>query len=141
MNKTLDYIEQFLDLSIQFVEAYKNVDTKYQTYTTLLSRADKATQDVLHKLELDTLSQSEKAKLATKLTNIRKDRRYYKDKVEALGVIVEKFESWGQSFGGCVNKLGNIAGTTKKSYQNRVYRKYTPRVITEITINSQKERK
>ena len=137
MGKKTDYIEEFLDLSINFAIHYKTVNSKYKTYNDLLNRADKATQDILHKLELDSLSQSEKAKLATKLSNIRKDRRYYKDKVEALETLVGKFESWGQSFGGCINKLENISGVTKRNYQNRNNRKYTPRVITDIEINSQ----
>ena len=132
-----DYVMDFLNLACQFAESYKSFKTKFDNYSKLVNKADKATQDILHKMELDTLSTNEKIKYSTKLQNIRRDRRYFKDKVEALQELMEKFEGFGQSFNGCVNKMGNIAGNSRKGYQNRTNRKYTPRVITDLVIDSQ----
>lgn len=132
--KNKDYIDNFLELSIKFSQTYKEVNDKFDIYSKLLNECDKATQDLLHLLELGNLDQSGKSKIATKLSNVRKDRRYYKDKVEALQVLVDNFQGWGQSFDGCMKKLGNIAGNSRKKYQNRENRKYTPRIIKEIGV-------
>lgn len=132
-----DYVLDFLDLSVRFAESFKTIRAKFETYTKLVEKSDKATQDILHKMELDNLSHSDKLKFATKLAHIRRDRRYFKDKVEALNDLMTKFDAFGQSFIGCVNKMGAIAGNSRKGYQNRANRKYTPRVITDLIIDSQ----
>lgn len=132
-----DYVLDFLDLACRFAESYRVFKTKFDSYTKLVERADKATQDILHKMELDNLSSNEKIKYSTKLQNIRRDRRYFKDKVEALQDLMDKFIGFGQSFNGNVNKMGNIAGNSRKSYLNRENRKYTPRVITDLVIELQ----
>ena len=132
-----DYVLNFLDLSVRFAESFKSIRTKYETYSKLVEKYDKATQDILHKMELDNLSQSDKLKFATKLAHIRRDRRFFKDKVEALADLMAKFDGYGQSFVGNINKMGAIAGNSRKSYTNRLNRKYTPRVITDLVIDSQ----
>lgn len=133
-----DYIEKFLTISVDFYEMYKNIFEKHKIYSMKVNECDKATSDLLHYLELNKLTQQEKAKTATRISEIRKDRRYFKDREEALDDIIEKFESWGQNFDGCVKKLGNIAGNARQRYRNRKNRKYTPRVIKEIAIQPKK---
>ena len=137
-NQDEDYIEKFLTLCVEFSETYKKVEEKYKVYFLKVNECDKASSDLLHLLELKPLTTSGKAKWATQMSVIRKDRRYFKDKAEALEDIVEKFKSWGQSFDGCMNKLGNIAGNARQKYRNREGRTYTPRVIKDAVINPKK---
>lgn len=132
-----DYVLDFLDVSVKFAECFKTIRTKYDAYVKLVERSDKATQDILHKMELDNLTHSDKLKFATKLAHIRRDRRFFKDKVEALQELMAKFDGYGQSFVGNINKMGAIAGNSRKCYNNRLNRKYTPRVITDLVIESQ----
>ena len=132
--KETDYIEKFLTLCVEFSETYKKVEEKHRIYFQKVNECDKASSDLLHILELKPLTTSEKAKWATKMSIVRKDRRYFKDKAEALEDIVEKFKSWGQSFDGCMNKPGNA----RQKYRNRQYRTYTPRVIKDAVIKPKK---
>ena len=72
-----DEISKFLNITIEFTEQFRKLKQKYDFYNNAVQELDRATQDVLHKLELDKLSSGEKCKWATQLSNIRKDRRYY----------------------------------------------------------------
>ena len=54
-----------------------------------MNRLDKLTQDYLHQLELDNLKCAERSKVATQLAICRKNRRYYKDKVEELQSLID----------------------------------------------------
>ena len=134
-----DSIGIFLNCTVEFVERFRKLREKYAFYNNAVQELDKATQDILHKLELDRLSSGEKCKWATQLANIRKDRRYYKDKVEALKALIDCIDE-GKSFANEVNRFGNVAGNIRKSYSNRQYRKYAPRFIKEMKINSQKKK-
>lgn len=127
-------IGKFLNLTIEFTEQFRKLRQKYDFYNNAVQELDRATQDVLHKLELDKLSSAEKCKWATQLSNIRKDRRYYKDKVEALKSLIDCIEE-SKSFTNEMNRFGNVAGAVRKSYTNRQYRQYTPKFLKEMTIN------
>ena len=48
---------------------------------------DRETQDILHKLELERLSQNEKSKLATRLAKVPKERRRPQDLAEAATTL------------------------------------------------------
>lgn len=78
------YISEFLN----FITESKS---QYSFCSEEVNNQDKLTQDYLHSLELDDLKCSERSKLATKLAINRKDRRYYKDRVEELEPIVQFF--------------------------------------------------
>ena len=54
-----------------------------------LKKQEQLTQDYLHSLELDDLRYEERNKVATKLAINRKDRRYFKDRVEEYEPIVK----------------------------------------------------
>ena len=85
------------------------------------------TQDFLHSLELDELSCSERSKLATKLKINRKDRRYYKDRVEELESVVQ----WATDPANIksVNQLKQILGQVRKQENYHKDRTYTPKIL------------
>ena len=87
------------------------------------------TQDYLHSLELDELNCSERSKLATKLKVNRKDRRYYKDRVEELKPIVTFFEEPQNKK--VLDKLQQVLGQVKKQERYHEYRTYVPKILKE----------
>lgn len=94
-----------------------------------VNRADKLTQDYLHKLELDDLNYSERAKLATKLRDCRQQRREYKDTVEILEPLVQFLESdKGKNM---TNLLREALGKTRKAEERMETRTYRPRILPD----------
>ena len=60
-----------------FTKAINQVKAEYRFYTDKVVELDKATQDILHQLELG--DRLERSKWTTKLVQTRKERRYAKD--------------------------------------------------------------
>lgn len=91
------------------------------------------TQDFLHSLELDGLNCCERSKLATKLAINRKDRRYYKDRVEELDLVVK----WATDPANIksVNQLKQILGQVRKQENYHKDRTYTPKILKEGNKN------
>ncbi|KAK9680674.1 hypothetical protein QE152_g38965 [Popillia japonica] len=79
------YISNFLDF-------IKEAESQYTFCTEEMKTQDKLTQDILHSIELDGLKFQERGKLATKLELNRKDRRYYKDRVEEYAPVGALFD-------------------------------------------------
>jgi hypothetical protein len=136
-------IEELLFFGNGFFSCFKEVVSLNKLYLEGMTNADKATQDILHNIELNTLSSLEKTKSVTLLSKIRKDRRYYKDKVEALEAIIENFntlKTTSPGFEKSLNKLANCFGIVSKKYKNREKRKYTPRIIKNENLEKEKEK-
>lgn len=125
MKQSNDDVLLFLNATQDFTKYYKKISDKYDIYSELVNKCDKATQDILHNLELNKLSRSEKSKLMTMLTQIRRERRFYKDKIEAVDEILKNTPDT------LINKLCNLAGNANKFYKNRDSRVYHPRIIKE----------
>ena len=85
INKPSEQITNFLN----FITAARS---HYKFCKEEQTKQEALTQDYLHSLELDGLNCSERSKLATKLAMNRKDRRYYKDRVEELEPVITFFE-------------------------------------------------
>ena len=117
MNKS-DIIKNFLDM---IGEAESTLPTVY----SLVNDLDKATQDIMHKLELEDLSYKENCKLMTQLKTIRKDRRYYKDKVEQYMIISQYYKDNRKS----VDLLRQKLGEMRKVEEYHSTRTYRPRVL------------
>ena len=99
-----------------------------------LMRMDQLTQDYLHKLELDDLSYSERAKIATQLRNCRKIRREHKDTKDTLEPLVQFLESdRGKNM---MNFLREALGKTRKVEAKMVNRIYRPRVLSAEEFSS-----
>ena len=120
--KPSEYISEFLN----FVTEAK---LQYNFCSEAVSNQDKLTQDYLHSLELDDLKCGERSKLATKLAINRKDRRYYKDRVEELEPIVKFFEE--PQHKKVLDKLTQALGQTRRAESYHKDRVYVQRVLNE----------
>lgn len=132
MSKQNDELEETLELGIQFFTKITQILDLYPIYSDIVNQTDKATQDLLHKLELGKIEENEsKAQIIKMLTNTKKDRRFYKDKVECLTPIYELFQNNKKLY----NQLKNKFGEQKKKYMARDNRKYKPKIFTDMKVN------
>jgi hypothetical protein len=116
------YLSEFLN----FVSV---AQSHYKFCTEEMKKQDQLTQDFLHSLELDDLKCDERSKLATKLAINRKDRRYYKDRVEELQPIVDFFADPQNKK--VLDKLTNVLGACRKAENYHKDRIYVPKVLKE----------
>ena len=116
------YVSDFLD----FVA---NAQVLYRICNEEMSNQEKLTQDYLHSLELDDLDRGERSKIATKLSTNRKDRRYYKDRVEELEPIVAFFTDPNHKK--TLDQLTQILGRIRKAEDYHKNRTYKPKVLRE----------
>ena len=132
--KTSKNIENFLNF-------YDAVKREYDIASEMVSQCDKLTQDILHRLELESLSTNEKNKIATQLKYCRKDRRYWKDIVEEVESFVTMFNQTEVSLSDnkkkaeveanrrFINMLRETLGKTRKQESYHANRSYKPRII------------
>lgn len=120
--KPSEYISEFLNFVAE-------AQVQHRLCSEEEDRQEKLTQDYLHSLELDDLKCNERSKIATKLAINRKDRRYYKDRVEELTPIVEFFNDPVNKK--VLDKMKQVLGETRKSEGYHSNRKYIPRVLKE----------
>lgn len=123
MNNKLpsEYITEFLNF-------IADAQSHYKFCYDEVNEQDKLTQDYLHSLELGELKSLERSKLATKLATNRKDRRYYKDRVEELEPIVTFFNDPQNKK--VLDKLkSQVLGLVRKQEDYHKYRTYVPRVL------------
>ena len=106
-----------------FLAFLRMVETEYNNACAAQVQEDKKTSDYLHKLELDDLNYSERAKVATQLKNNRKQRREYKDVCEELAPIVT-FLQENKAF---LNKLEQTLGAVRKVEKYHANRTYISR--------------
>lgn len=67
--------------------------------------------------------------MATQLAICRKDRRYYKDKVEELQPLIDFLAEEGNKK--MIEKIKRVLGETKKQERGHENRFYVPRVLKE----------
>lgn len=115
-----NYLSEFLNFISEAQSHYKFCVEEMETQ-------DKLTQDFLHSLELDELKCKERSKLATQLSINRKDRRYFKDRIEELEPIVKFFEETQNKK--VLDKLTNVLGEIRKAERYHKNRIYIPKVI------------
>lgn len=128
MNNKLpsEYITEFLNF-------ISDAQSHYKFCYDEVNEQDKLTQDYLHSLELDELKCTERSKLATKLATNRKDRRYYKDRVEELEPIVTFFNDPQNKK--VLDKLkSQVLGVVRKQEDYHKHRTYVPRVLKEKKV-------
>lgn len=124
-----------------FLNFYDAVKRDYDTAFEMVNQCDKLTQDLLHKLELESLSTGEKNKIATQLKYCRKDRRYWKDIVEETESFVNMFNQTEASLSDgkkkaeveanrrFINMLRETLGKTRRQEGYHANRSYKPRII------------
>lgn len=116
------YVSDFLDFVAKAQVLYRICNEE-------MSSQEKLTQDYLHSLELDELDRGERSKIATKLSTNRKDRRYYKDRVEEFEPIVEFFKDPNHKK--TLDQLTQILGKLRKAEDYHKNRTYKPKVLRE----------
>ena len=114
-----------------FLSFLTESQTEYNYSYEEVNRLDKLTQDYLHQLELDNLKCAERSKVATQLAICRKDRRYYKDKVEELQPLINFFKV-NENIR-AIEKLKKVLGEVKKEERGHENRFYVPRVLKDKT--------
>ncbi len=118
-----------------FESTYKLLNTAADTYRQLtdsIAKCEGEENDIRHAMELGDLNYKERAKLATQLTKILKERRKHKDDaevVEPLAVLMQ--DTAGTTF---LKKLSGALGESRKADKAHVNRKYFPRstVVSDI---------
>lgn len=126
INKPSEQITNFLNFITAAQSHYKFCDDE-------MHKQEQLTQDYLHSLELDDLKCSERSKIATKLATNRKDRRYYKDRVEELEPIVTFFAD--QQNKKMLDRLQQVLGQVRKQENYHKDRTYTPKILKESDKN------
>lgn len=117
-----NYLSEFLSFICEAQSHYKFCVDEMETQ-------DKLTQDYLHSLELDELKCKERSKLATQLSINRKDRRYFKDRIEELEPVVAFFEE--EQNKKVLNNLKNVLGDIRKAERYHKNRTYIPKIMKE----------
>ena len=117
-----EYITEFLNF-------LSSVESSYNFCLSEMKRQEQLTQDYLHSLELDNLKYEERNKVATKLAINRKDRRYYKDRVEEYEPIVKFLNE--QKNKNVVNQLKQVLGQYRRAENYHKDRFYIPKVLKE----------
>ena len=121
----------------EFLNFISESQTHYNFYLEEMETQDKLTQDFLHSLELDDLKCKERSKLATQLSINRKDRRYFKDRIEEFEPIVKFFEENQNKR--ILDKLKQVLGECRKAERYHKHRTYIPKVIRNKENKKQEE--
>ena len=114
----------------EFLNWLREVKSDYSYAQDTLKWCDDATQDILHKLELEPVKYKERARLATKLQNIRRERRAAKDLISVTEDIVE----WINTNSSVIKSLERLLGGVRKAENklgNRMYFNRTAVIDTE----------
>jgi hypothetical protein len=111
-----------------FIKLAQAAKGQLAIYKEECKKQEDLTQDYLHTLELEELTRDERAKIARQLSINRRDRRYFKDRVEELEPIVNFFEDPANKK--CFNQLTQLLGTVRQAENYHASRTYTPKVLS-----------
>lgn len=118
---------QFSNCISAFCNMVENAKKDYEWNQKSVHQLDCLTQDYLHALELDNLSYSERAKVATQLAKCRQLRRNSKDTVEILEPLITFLDS--EKGRGLINLMREVLGKTRKVEERMATRTYRRRVL------------
>lgn len=111
-----------------FLNFCRQGNSTYDSYSKDLEKCDKATQDLLHQLELG--SYKDRQRTATKLSRVRQARRVYKDYMEIYGPLYDFLhKSENEKF---IKLLQEVLGEVRKQERRINNRTYKPRVIKDL---------
>lgn len=114
----------------EFLNYIRETERTYREALSDEQKANTQTQDILHALELNNHNYHDTAKLAVKLTEIRKERRSAKDLTAKTLPVVE----WAKNNRSILNSLEQLLGKVRKEEKNIRDRFYTPRTETVKNI-------
>lgn len=111
-----------------FLSAMREFNSQITYSTEQQKKLEAEIDDMEHQLELTDMSYHEKAKLAVKLQDLLRERRFEKDRCENLTPIVEAWKNGGY-LSGLERALGE-ARKVERRFENRIYKlKAAPGVI------------
>lgn len=117
--------KEYSTIVSDFLNLLEDINKFLPVYADFLDKEDKLCQDLLHTLELEKTTYSERAKIATKLVTNRKDRRYFKDNVQ----IMQDLRNWLENNKPAVEKLKQVLGAIRKVERYQKDREYIPKVL------------
>jgi hypothetical protein len=119
---------QSIDLE-SIIKALDRVRPDYEFCYEQVGLCEKKQSDILHELEIENLTQNERNKRATKLRDVRRERRRNKDAME----LNERLYVYltGQDGTRMLNQLKNILGEMRRIEEKHRTRTYRKRVKEE----------
>lgn len=115
---------------------FDTLQKEYRFSKMEMERLDNITQDYLHKLELEETTYKTRAKIATQLSCIRKERRTCKDRIRLLDSLNSSLNTVeGKRF---FNLLKESLGNARKEEKAMNIRRYYPRVLQYYKTESKK---
>lgn len=123
------YLDTLPDMIGQMYETGRIMRVLLSYYSDQVRVADKAQEDMLHKIEFTNANVVDGFKLYKALQEIRQRRRQCKDVCDMLGTIHRS---------GTVSSLMNLQNEMTKYHEHLETRTYTPRILEELfnTITS-----
>lgn len=123
MDKASLGVEAFLDYLREAGERHRMAEADR-------AEADAATQDILHALELGQHGRTDRARLALKLREVRRQRRRAKDTLARTGPVA----AWARENQKTVKDLERLLGEVRKAERQTANRAYAPRtrVLDEL---------
>ena len=109
------------------VQLFQNLDMRYQVNVAGVKEQDLITQDLLHKLELESLDAVEMVKLAKQLKECRATRCMMKDEIERMQPIKDYLQDVDNVK--AVRELSELIGNLRKIDKVQHNRRYYPRVL------------
>jgi hypothetical protein len=106
-----------------FLNILRSSQEKYNIHYENVNKCDKEQNNIVHDFELLDLKYSGRAKLGTKLTKLRKERRHSKDIVELTSETVQFYKDNGMF----IKKLEKLLGDLRKKEKNMETRIYIRR--------------
>lgn len=117
------YLDSLPDLVGQMYETGRIMRVLLTYYSDQVRVADKAQEDMLHKIEFTDVNVVDGFKLYKALQEIRRRRRQCKDICDMLRTVHRS---------GTVSSLMNLQNEMKKYHDNLETREYTPRVLDDL---------
>lgn len=101
----------------------------YNIYYNKVGEQDRLTQDYLHALEINDNNKAERERITQQLIDNRRDRRFYKDRVEEIEPIVEFYNNPNNKM--AFERLNQLLEALKNVEEYHKNRTYKPRVLRE----------
>ena len=108
-----------------FLKFFDDTQSAYRFCSDELTRLEKEQNDLLHAIEFNPNGYKERNKLASKLEVVRKDRRFYKDRVEEIKALAEFAKDPANAK--AINMLKQALGQMRKEEAYHDKREYWPR--------------
>ena len=116
-----------VDSMSQTVQLFQNLNTRHQINVEGVKEQDLITQDLLHKLELESLNAVDMVKLAKQLKECRETRRMFKDELESMQPILDFMQDKNNTK--AVRELSELVGKLRHIDKVQHNRHYYPRVL------------